>query len=79
MDRLCSHLGVSKRLFSDYGAVERWDPKHLGKSSVTKRLTESDTQLFIKLIFYKYTVKIDIHMYTYIYLQLIICFLEAFK
>lgn len=62
-------------------------PEPLGKNQVRKGLSKSDAfqnmQLYIKSILYIYTVdERYTHLYigyTYIYLQLRICFLEAYK
>lgn len=47
-----------------------------------RRLTESDTDFYIKPVFYIYTVRGDIHTYTDATVQLFTAktrFLEAFK
>lgn len=70
--RLCS---------ADRTAGGTWGLQQPGQCHV-RRLTESDTELYTKLVFYIYTVNGDIHTYTNATVQLFTaktCFLEAFK
>ena len=73
VSRLCSAGGTGRD-----GTRDLQQP---GKCHV-RRLTESDTELYIKLVFYIYTVKGDIHTCTNATVHLFTAktrFLEAFK
>lgn len=65
----CSHLPVSS---SSAQFTGQCGPDQLGKNHVRKGLTESDEfqnmQLYIKLIFYIYTVKGEIYTHMYIHM-----------
>lgn len=68
VSRLCSAVGTR-------GTTATWEVP-------VRRLTESDTELYIKPVFYIYTVKGDIHTCTNATVHLFTAktrFLEAFK